>query len=79
MALALIPRIAEDVNRTRIEKPHQTSALKVDGECLANSPNTRNEPEAPVCSRIIAASVLYVNGSYPLHGHHAGRNSFVSI
>ena len=62
--MELVPRIAEDVNRKRIERLQQTLARKAGGECLANSPNTQVEPESPVSSRVIAASMMGVGDNY---------------
>ena len=64
VALELMPRIAEDVNRERIEKLQQTLARKAGRECLANSPNTQAEPESPISSRVIAANMMGVGDNY---------------
>lgn len=63
-AVGLVPRIAEDVNRKRIEKIRQARLDQPEGETLGNSPKTGTEPEAAVSSRVIAASMMGVNDNY---------------
>ena len=65
-AADLIPRIAEDVNRKRVERLRHTLARKAGGECLAKSPNTEGEPDTPVSSRVVAASMMGVLSLSPL-------------
>ena len=62
--MELVPRIAEDVNRKRIEKIRQARLDQPEGETLGNSPKTGTEPEAAVSSRVIAASMMGVNDNY---------------
>ena len=64
VAVELIPRITEDVNRKRIEKLEQTLARKTDSECMENSPDTQEPTESPIRSRAIAGDIMGVNDNY---------------
>ena len=62
--MELVPRVAEDVNRKRIEKIRQARLSEGDGQTLANSPRSGGELDGPISSRAIAADMMGVNDRY---------------
>ena len=59
-----MPRIAEGVNRKRIEKIRQARSGEPAEETLPNLAKSGNEAEGPVSSRVIAAHMMGVSHGY---------------
>ena len=64
IALDLMPRIAVDTNRKRIEKIRQARLDGQEGETLELIPKSGSRAEEPVSSRVIAADIMGVNDRY---------------
>ena len=64
VAFDLQPRIAEDVNRSRIEKIRQARLNEAKGETLPKMAKSGDSAQEPISSRVIAADMMGVSHGY---------------
>ena len=64
VAVQVMLRIAEEVNRKRIEKIRQARLSEAGEETLAKMPKSGNDAEAIIRSRVIAADMMGVSDGY---------------